>query len=71
MTIANDTIKAGAKTYAIVGGEVTLLGTATVDGTVTISITQDPEIVVVNPVAVVSKPSATPATPATPASPAT
>ena len=71
MTIANDTIKAGAKTYAIVGGEVTLLGTATVDGTVTISITQDPEIVVVNPVAVVSQPSATPATPATPASPAT
>ena len=71
MTIANDTIKAGAKTYAIVGGEVTLLGTATVDGTVTISITQDPEIVVVNPAAVVSQPSATPATPATPASPAT
>jgi uncharacterized repeat protein (TIGR02543 family) len=57
MTIANDTIKAGAKTYAIVGGEVTLLGTASVNGSVTISITEDPEIVIVNPV-VVSQPSA-------------
>ena len=56
MTIANDTIKAGAKTYAIVGGEVTLLGTASVNGSVTISITEDPEIVVVNPV-VVAQPS--------------
>jgi len=56
MTIANDTIKAGAKTYAIVGGEVTLLGTASVNGSVTISITEDPEIVIVNPV-VVSRPS--------------
>ncbi|MFZ9804565.1 MAG: InlB B-repeat-containing protein, partial [Ilumatobacteraceae bacterium] len=56
MTIANDTIKAGAKTYAIVGGEVTLLGTAAVNGSVTISITEDPEIVIVNPV-VVSQPS--------------
>ena len=56
MTIANDTIKAGAKTYAIVGGEVTLLATASVNGSVTISITEDPEIVVVNPV-VVAQPS--------------
>jgi hypothetical protein len=51
MTIANTTIKAGAKTYAIVGGVVTLIGTATSDGTVTVLISEDPEIVVVNPVA--------------------
>jgi uncharacterized repeat protein (TIGR02543 family) len=49
MTITNSTILAGAKTYAIVSGQVTLLGTAEVDGSVTISITEDPEIVVVNP----------------------
>jgi len=52
MTITNATIEAGAKTYAIVGGVVTLLGEASVDGSVTISITEDPEIVVVNPAAV-------------------
>jgi uncharacterized repeat protein (TIGR02543 family) len=51
MTIANTSIKAGAKTYAIVGGVVTLIGTATSDGTVTVLISEDPEIVVVNPVA--------------------
>jgi hypothetical protein len=51
MTIANTSIKAGAKTYAIVGGVVTLIGTAASDGTVTVSISEDPEIVVVNPVA--------------------
>ncbi|MGA0378807.1 MAG: InlB B-repeat-containing protein [Ilumatobacteraceae bacterium] len=49
MTITNSTILAGAKTYAIMNGQVTLLGTAEVDGSVTISITDDPEIVVVNP----------------------
>jgi uncharacterized repeat protein (TIGR02543 family) len=49
MTIANDTIKAGAKTYAIVGGVVILLGTATSNGAVTVLIREDPEIVVVNP----------------------
>jgi uncharacterized repeat protein (TIGR02543 family) len=52
MTIANTTIKAGAKTYAILGGVVTLIGTATTDGTVTVLIYEDPEIVVVNPMAV-------------------
>jgi uncharacterized repeat protein (TIGR02543 family) len=51
MTIANTSIKAGAKTYAIVGGVVTLIGMAASDGTVTVSISEDPEIVVVNPVA--------------------
>ena len=52
MTIANTTIKAGAKTYAIVGGVVTLIGTATSDGTVTVFIYEDPEIVVVNPMSI-------------------
>ena len=52
MTIANTTIKAGAKTYAILGGVVTLIGTATTDGTVTVLIYEDPEIVVVNPMAI-------------------
>jgi hypothetical protein len=63
MTIANTSIKAGAKTYAIVGGVVTLIGTATSDGTVTVLISEDPEIVVVNPVAVappLNKPIAEP-----------
>ena len=50
MTIANTTIKAGAKTYAIVGGVVTMIGTATSNGSVTVLISEDPEIVVVNPV---------------------
>ena len=51
MTIANTTIKTGAKTYAIVGGVVTMIGTATSNGSVTVLISEDPEIVVVNPVA--------------------
>jgi len=51
MTIANTTIKAGAKTFAIVGGVVTMIGTATSNGSVTVLISEDPEIVVVNPVA--------------------
>jgi uncharacterized repeat protein (TIGR02543 family) len=46
VTISNATIKAGAAAYAIVNNVSTLLGTATQDGTITISITSDPEIVV-------------------------
>ncbi len=46
VTISNATIKAGAAAYAIVNNVSTLLGTATQDGTITISITADPEIVV-------------------------
>lgn len=52
MTVANDTIKTGASVYSILSGVSTLLGTATQDGTVTFSITSDPEIVIVS-----SKPS--------------
>jgi uncharacterized repeat protein (TIGR02543 family) len=48
MTVANSTIKIGAKVYAIVSGVSTLLGTATQDGTVTVSITSDPEVVIVS-----------------------
>jgi uncharacterized repeat protein (TIGR02543 family) len=53
VTITNNTIKAGASVYAIVAGVATLLGTATQDGTVTVAITSDPEVVVVS-----TKPSA-------------
>lgn len=52
MTVANDTIKTGSSVYAIISGVSTLLGTATQDGTVTVSITSDPEVVIVT-----SKPS--------------
>jgi uncharacterized repeat protein (TIGR02543 family) len=53
LTIANSTIKAGVKVYGIVSGVATLLGTATQNGTVTVLITSDPEVVVVS-----TKPSA-------------
>jgi hypothetical protein len=72
MTIANTTIKAGAKTYAILGGVVTLIGTATTDGTVTVLIYEDPEIVVVNPMAIATpaaKPIAVTPTPPAATSP--
>lgn len=53
MTITNDTIKAGMSIYSIVNGAATLLATATQDRVVTVSITTDPEIIVV-----ATKPSA-------------
>ena len=46
VTISNATIKAGASAYAIINNVSTPLGTATQDGTITVSITSDPEIVV-------------------------
>jgi uncharacterized repeat protein (TIGR02543 family) len=46
VTITNATIKAGAAAYAIVNNVSTLLGTATQDGSITVSITSDPEVVV-------------------------
>jgi uncharacterized repeat protein (TIGR02543 family) len=46
ITITNASIKAGAAAYAIVNNVSTLLGTATQDGSITVSITSDPEIVV-------------------------
>ena len=46
VTIQNSSIKAGSSVYSILGSQVTLLGTAILDGTVTVSLTQDPEIVI-------------------------
>jgi outer membrane protein OmpA-like peptidoglycan-associated protein len=53
VTLTNSSIKAGARLYALLGETVTDLGVATVDGTATVEITEDPEIVVV-----VTKPDA-------------
>ena len=46
VTISNNTIKAGASAYAIINNVSTLLGTATEDGKITVTITSDPEIVI-------------------------
>jgi len=46
VTISNATIKTGATAYAIVNNVSTVLGTATQDGTITIELTSDPEVVV-------------------------
>lgn len=56
MTITNAAIKSGAKIYSLIGDTVTLLGTATSDGSATATFSDDPEIVIANP-AVVSTPS--------------
>jgi uncharacterized repeat protein (TIGR02543 family) len=47
LTITNSSIKSGMSVYSIVAGLVTLLGTATQDGTVSVNLTSDPEVVVV------------------------
>lgn len=49
VTLTNPAIKAGAKVYSVLGNVSTLVGTATVDGSVTSEITSDPVLVVVNP----------------------
>jgi uncharacterized repeat protein (TIGR02543 family) len=49
MTIANTAIKAGASVYSVVGSSVTLLGVATRDGEVSVNLTSDPQIYVVQP----------------------
>lgn len=46
MTITNTLIKKGASAFSVVGNTSTWLGTATVDGSITILITEDPEIVI-------------------------
>jgi uncharacterized repeat protein (TIGR02543 family) len=48
MTITNNSINAGAKAWQIIGGVPTLLGTATQDGTITVSFTNDPIVVAAN-----------------------
>jgi hypothetical protein len=46
MTITNNVIKKGAKIYSVIGVTPTLLTTATADGSATISITDDPQIII-------------------------
>lgn len=48
MVISNNTIKTGTAVYGLLGGDVTLLGRAVVDGTVAVHITEDPQVVVAN-----------------------
>lgn len=51
VTIANSDIRAGALVYGIQNGVATLLGTATSNGTVTVELTSDPGIYVVQTIA--------------------
>jgi uncharacterized repeat protein (TIGR02543 family) len=51
LTITNSSIKAGALVYSIQDGVATLLGTAVADGTVTVELTSDPGIYVIQTVA--------------------
>lgn len=53
MTITNSSIKAGARVYSIVGTSVKPLGVATQDGSVSVTMTTDPQIYVLQ-----SKPGA-------------
>jgi hypothetical protein len=46
MTISNSAIRKGAKIYSVIGENMTMLGTATVDGSAVISITDDPQIII-------------------------
>jgi uncharacterized repeat protein (TIGR02543 family) len=48
VTMTNDSIKIGARIFNIVGGVSTYVGTATADGTITVNITDDPLLIVVN-----------------------
>jgi hypothetical protein len=50
MTITNPAIKAGALVYSIQSGTVQLLGTASVDGSITVALTSDPAVYVVSTV---------------------
>jgi hypothetical protein len=46
VVISNTTIKRGMSVYSIIGPTVTLLGTATADGSITVALTSDPEVIV-------------------------
>jgi len=46
VVISNSTIKRGMSVYSIVGPTVTLLGTAAADGSITVALTSDPEVIV-------------------------
>jgi uncharacterized repeat protein (TIGR02543 family) len=49
LSISNNTIKKGAIAYQIIGDVVTQIGTATADGVLNLSITEDPVISIANP----------------------
>ena len=57
VTLTNPAIKSGAKVYSIIGNQSTLLGTATADGSITTLITEDPVLLVINPVVTTPAPS--------------
>ena len=72
MTINNPSIQTGAIIYGVLGDNVVRLGTATQNGTVTIFITEDPEIYVANPAPIVVTSDPGPVTqPTTPTTPET
>jgi uncharacterized repeat protein (TIGR02543 family) len=50
MTITDNQIVPGSVVYAVTGGELTLLGTATTNGSITTTIVSDPVILIANPV---------------------
>ena len=52
MTITDSQIVPGSVVYAVTGGELTLLGTATTNGSITTTIVSDPVILIANPVVV-------------------
>jgi uncharacterized repeat protein (TIGR02543 family) len=52
MTISDNQIVPGSVVYAVTGGELTLLGTATTNGSITTTIVSDPVILIANPVTV-------------------
>lgn len=47
VTITSDAIKAGQSIYQVIGDQVTFLGKATVDGSASVDLYEDPEIVLV------------------------
>jgi len=49
VTVTNDFIKAGAKSYAIINNVATEVGTATANGVMTFYLRSDPEVVIVAP----------------------
>jgi uncharacterized repeat protein (TIGR02543 family) len=56
MTITDSQIVPGSVVYAVTGGELTLLGTATTSGSITTTIVSDPVILIANPVVVNTNP---------------
>lgn len=57
VTLTNPAIKSGAKVYSIISNQSQLLGTATADGSITTLITEDPVLLVINPVVTTPAPS--------------